>query len=125
VGYGRQVHGEIRNMRQETRPWGTFEVLYETEAFWLKKIIIAPGQSLSYQYHRHRAEYWVAQSDGAWAELNGQTFPLVKDVAYTAAPCDHHRLYNPGQEPVSVLEWATGRPTEDDIIRLRDNYGRV
>jgi mannose-6-phosphate isomerase-like protein (cupin superfamily) len=111
-------------MRAETRPWGRFEVIYESPIQWLKRIIITPGQSLSYQYHRHRTEHWLAETDGAWAELDGYSFPLLKAVSYTASPGRNHRLFNPCAHEVSVLEWATGSPDETDIIRIRDDYGR-
>lgn len=113
-------------MRQETRPWGRFEVIYETDTTWLKRIIIAPGQSLSYQYHHKRTECWIAETPGVFAEVEGSRFALKANALRPNViyPGDRHRLYNPGQTEVSVLEWVVGRPSEDDIVRLSDDYGR-
>lgn len=114
-------------MRTETRPWGRFEVLYEDDHNWLKRIIIDPGQSLSYQYHLERTECWFAETRGVWVEVAGWTSEL-KSTAHRPTiihPSERHRLFNPGQAEVSVLEWAVGRPSEHDIVRLKDFYGRT
>lgn len=114
-------------MRQETRPWGRFEVLYEDKFTWLKRIIISPGQSLSYQYHLNRSEFWLAETSGVWAEIEGKVLRLQphRSIPTSIYPRVKHRLFNPGVLEVSVLEWTTGQPREDDIVRLEDDYGRV
>lgn len=114
-------------MREETRPWGSFEVIHESERDWLKRIRINPGQSLSYQYHLERSEFWLPEMRGVWCEVEGYTKELIYGgfIPYTVFPRVEHRLFNPGHEPVSVLEWATGHPSEGDIIRIRDDYGRT
>jgi len=36
-----------------------------------------------------------------------------------------HRLANPGQEPLEIIEVQSGSYLgEDDIVRLEDSYGR-
>ena len=60
-----------KNAKQfEERPWGSFEILSEFEidnlAFSeeqgyevvIKKIVVKPGQRLSYQFHKKRKEKW-------------------------------------------------------------------
>lgn len=111
-------------MRKETRPWGRFEVIYESDRQWLKRIYIAPGQSLSLQYHANRDEYWQVREAGARAVLGDEDFELAPMVAYNCPALVVHRLYNPCDHEVVVLEYAVGRPTEGDIVRLSDNYGR-
>jgi len=117
-------------VRNETRPWGRFEVLYEDEQTWLKRIIIAPGQSLSYQYHNWRTETWVAENAGVRAVVEGRDFAIrYPSNTPTFVPRRaKHRLYNPCDHESSVLEWCIavehGPLSEDDIVRLADNYGR-
>jgi mannose-6-phosphate isomerase-like protein (cupin superfamily) len=127
MGNGRQVHGQTRVVREETRPWGSFEVIHESDRDWFKRIRINPGQSLSYQYHENRSEFWLPEMSGVWCEVNGETRELIYGgfVPFAIYPNVRHRLFNPGQEVVSVLEWATGHPSEDDIVRIRDDYGRT
>lgn len=112
-------------MRSEDKPWGRFEVLHETDTTWLKRIIIKPGQSLSYQYHFNRTEYWTPETKGVWAEVKGRQFELTPFAAACVVyPRQGHRLFNPGLQAVSVLEWVVGSPDETDIVRVRDDYGR-
>lgn len=115
-------------MRTETRPWGRFEVMHEDINSWLKRIIIAPGQSLSLQYHQYREELWSHETpqDGSMAaySLNGKESYLWPGTIVRVPRGAVHRLSNPCDVEVSVLEWALGRPNEDDIVRLDDLYGR-
>ena len=45
----------------------------------------------------------------------------------TFIPCGAvHRLKNPGEEPLELIEVQSGSYLgEDDIVRLEDNYGRL
>ena len=40
----------------EERPWGSFENLLDTDYCKVKRIIVKPGQRLSYQFHHKRTE---------------------------------------------------------------------
>ena len=125
MGHGRQVYGEVGHMRQETRPWGRFEVIYENDNMWLKRIIINPGESLSYQKHYERTEYWVPETPGVWMEVRGKKLELKHSLVPMAVyPQVEHRLFNPCEHEVSVIEWAVGHPQEADIVRIHDLYGR-
>ena len=44
---------------KETRPWGEFENLLDSNLCKVKQITIKPGQSPSYQYHFKRSEVWT------------------------------------------------------------------
>lgn len=111
-------------MRTETRPWGRFVVLYEDESTWLKELYIAPGQSLSLQYHRHRDEYWRAMDWGLKGEKAGVSYTLDPNKLFYVPARYTHRITNPCAVEIGLLEWAVGIPHEDDIVRLADNYGR-
>jgi len=39
----------------ESRPWGMYEVLLESDTTKVKRITVAPGGRLSYQYHDKRS----------------------------------------------------------------------
>ena len=43
----------------ESRPWGMYEVLLDSDECKVKRITVAPGQKLSYQYHHKRQEQWT------------------------------------------------------------------
>lgn len=111
-------------MSKEFRPWGYFEVLYADEHTWLKRLVVDAGQRLSAQRHRFRKEYWQPLSKGGRGEFDGHTIDLHPDVVYYVPINMSHRLINPSDSPLVVIEWAVGRPDENDIERLHDDYGR-
>lgn len=112
-------------MVTETRPWGSYTILFETPTYKVKKIVVEPGQRLSYQYHEKRHEHWyIIQGDGILT-LNG-----VKSSVGPGNPVDigikvRHRIECISNEPLIFIEIQRGAYLgEDDIVRLDDDYGR-
>lgn len=107
------------------RPWGSFESIALGERFQVKSIIVKPGQILSLQKHRHRAEHWVVVR-GTAKVVNGDQELLLCEDQSTYIPIGNvHRLENPGDQPLEIIEVQTGAYLgEDDIVRLEDVYGR-
>lgn len=112
----------------ESRPWGRFVVLHKDHDMWLKRLIIAPGASLSLQYHENREEYWLTHDVGVrhwYGRQPGAWVSLPPGVVRKIARGEIHRLENASEKTVIVTEWAVGRPDENDIVRLADDYGRA
>lgn len=107
------------------RPWGSYTVLEEGPNFKIKRIVVNPGESLSLQLHHHRSEHWVVVSGEAWVQ-NGEAILTLKQNESTFIPAQNkHRLKNPTQAPLIIIEVQTGSYLgEDDIVRLEDQYGR-
>ena len=55
----------------ETRPWGGFQTVEEGRGYKVKRLLVRPGQRLSLQRHRFRAEHWVVVT-GAPRVFNGK-----------------------------------------------------
>lgn len=111
---------------KESRPWGTFEILLETEHTKVKQITVQPGQVLSYQYHLHRAEHWIVVSGRAEVVLNDEVFSINEGDAVYIPKEAKHGVTNPEETPLIFIEIQTGTYFgEDDIVRLKDIYGRV
>jgi len=108
------------------RPWGTYESLAEGDNFQVKRIIVNPGESLSLQLHHKRAEHWTVVSGRAKITNGDDEFFLEADQS-TYIPIEQkHRLENPGEEPVVLIEVQCGTYLgEDDIERFEDIYGRI
>lgn len=108
------------------RPWGSYQILAQSERFQVKRIIVNPGGVLSSQYHHHRAEHWIVVS-GTARITNGDKVFLVGEDQSTYIPLGVvHRLENPGILPLELIEVQSGSYLgEDDIVRLEDSYGRV
>lgn len=107
------------------RPWGWYETVALAGRFQVKRIMVQPGQKLSLQMHHHRAEHWVVVSGTARVICDGKEFLLGEDES-TYIPLGHkHRLDNPGNIPLEIIEVQTGSYLgEDDIVRFEDIYGR-
>ncbi len=108
------------------RPWGKYRVLVDDENHKVKKITVYPGASLSLQSHEHRAEHWVVVSGKAQV-VNGENLLVLNENESTyIAAGKKHRLSNPGDKNLEIIEVQTGEYLgEDDIVRYDDVYGRA
>jgi mannose-1-phosphate guanylyltransferase len=107
------------------RPWGTYTVLLEGPGFKIKRITVNPGGRLSLQRHKHRSEHWVVVSGRARITHEEMVREIgVNQSAYIEMGA-RHRLENPGEEPLELIEVQCGNYLgEDDIERFDDHYGR-
>jgi mannose-1-phosphate guanylyltransferase/mannose-6-phosphate isomerase len=123
------LHKDHHQLTQEhlrvQRPWGYFEILAEGEAFKVKRLMVKPGARLSLQKHQHRAEHWVVVA-GQAEVVNHNITSLLQVNQSTYIPQNTvHRLSNPGNEPLYVIEVQSGAYLgEDDIQRFDDIYAR-
>ena len=121
----RQQRNEVLLHRCVNRPWGSYEGVDVGERFQVKRITVNPGASLSLQKHHHRAEHWIVVKGTATVTC-GKNVMLLSENQSTYIPLGEvHRLANPGQIPLEIIEVQSGSYLgEDDIIRLEDVYGR-
>ena len=112
--------------RKVIRPWGWFDTIDVGSRFKVKRIQVNPGASLSLQRHKKRAEHWVVVKGIAQVICGDKTISLHENES-TFIPCGlTHRLFNPGEIPIEIIEVQTGDYLEeDDIERFEDNYGRM
>jgi len=107
------------------RPWGTYEGVANGERFQVKQISVKPGGKLSLQMHHHRAEHWVVV-EGTARVTNGDQEIMLTENQSTYIPIGvTHRLENPGEIDLTLIEVQSGSYLgEDDIVRFDDIYGR-
>ncbi len=108
------------------RPWGSYTVLDEGAGHKVKRIVVEAGKRLSYQFHQHRAEHWfVVQGDGV-VTLDGNTLGVGTGRTVDVPTGVAHRIENVGAEDLVFIEVQHGEYFgEDDIVRLRDDFGRA
>jgi mannose-1-phosphate guanylyltransferase/mannose-6-phosphate isomerase len=112
--------------RKVHRPWGTYEVIERGEGFQVKHLTLKPGSSISLQRHEHRAEHWVVVRGTAAVVSDGKSYELSENQSTYVAQGVKHRLSNPGDVPLEIVEVQTGTYLgEDDIERFEDDYRRV
>ncbi|MGQ0675385.1 MAG: phosphomannose isomerase type II C-terminal cupin domain [Rhodospirillales bacterium] len=110
----------------ERRPWGSYRVVDGGEGFQVKRITVEPGQGLSLQIHRRRAEHWIVVRGRARVTLGEEAFDLASGQSTFIPRGAKHRLENPGAAPLEMIEVQLGDYLgEDDIVRLEDRYGRA
>ena len=108
------------------RPWGHYISVLEELRWKVKVIIVKPGQTLSLQMHHHRSEHWVVVNGTAKIEIDGKNFILNENQSSYIPLGSKHRLSNPGEKPLKLIEVQSGSYVgEDDIKRFEDDYGRV
>jgi mannose-6-phosphate isomerase len=140
--------------QDDSRPWGGFFVIEETEAEKFiqlyfphltkeelsisgklspKILIVGPQKRLSWQYHHRRAEIWkliggeaaVATSDND--EEKEITTLQIGDIIQLKQG-ERHRLIGLNNWGIVAEIWrhtdAENPSDEDDIVRVQDDFGR-
>jgi mannose-1-phosphate guanylyltransferase/mannose-6-phosphate isomerase len=111
--------------RRVNRPWGAYEGLDAGDGFLVKRITVTPGARLSLQRHQHRAEHWVVVRGIAEVTCENVIQTLEANQSFYIPIGGKHRLSNPGDEVLEIIEVQTGKLlSEDDIERFDDQYGR-
>ena len=117
---------EGQNHKKVYRPWGYYESIVDDKGWQVKLINVKPGEQLSLQLHNHRSEHWVVVNGTAKVEIDNKEFILQENQSSYIPIGSKHRLSNPGQIPLKLIEIQSGSYLgEDDIQRFDDNYGRV
>ncbi|MBK8522590.1 MAG: phosphoheptose isomerase [Chitinophagaceae bacterium] len=142
------------NKQDNTRPWGGFFVIEESEAEKFidryfpdfskdelnisgklspKILIVAPGKRLSWQYHNRRAEIWKLIG-GTAAVITSDTDEQLEASALNVGDIiqlkqgERHRLVGLDNWGIVAEIWqhteAANPSDEDDIIRIADDFGR-
>jgi mannose-1-phosphate guanylyltransferase len=116
---------ELVNHRKVYRPWGYFDSIDSGIDFQVKRILINPNAKLSLQKHHFRSEHWIVISGSAIITCGEEIFQLKKNQSTYIPLGKVHRLENPNNTPLEIIEVQTGSYLgEDDVIRLEDDFGR-
>lgn len=112
------------NKQVTNRPWGNFVRYTNNESSTVKILTINHGEELSLQYHNHRKEFWKVLSGHPILTIGekkvdgnvGDEFEILEKI--------EHQISAPIDE-VKILEISFGEFDEDDIVRIKDKYGRT
>jgi len=122
----RQKRSEHVSHTRVYRPWGYYESVDAGERFQVKRMMVKPGQSLSLQRHRKRAEHWVVVSGTATVTRDEEVTTLKENQSTFIPVGTKHRLQNQTDAPLFLIEVQSGSYLgEDDIERFEDRYGRA
>ena len=107
------------------RPWGYYETIHLGECYRVKHLWVSPGAQISLQMHQHRAEHWTVVSGTAAVQRGEERVTLGENQSTYIPAGVKHRLGNPSDLPLSLVEVQSGSYLgEDDIVRFKDDYNR-
>jgi mannose-1-phosphate guanylyltransferase/mannose-1-phosphate guanylyltransferase/mannose-6-phosphate isomerase len=107
------------------RPWGFYQNLHDGQGFQVKRLTVKPGGRLSLQKHFKRSEHWTVVEGTARVTRDRETFLLNANESTYIPLGAAHRLENPTDRMMTLIEVQCGAYLgEDDIVRLDDAYGR-
>lgn len=108
------------------RPWGNYTVLEDADDCKVKRLTVKPGHVLSLQLHHKRSEHWTVVEGVAKVRIGEEEFLLNRNESAYIPMNTVHRLENPTDADIHLIEVQCGDYFgEDDIVRLEDRYGRV
>lgn len=120
--------GVERETETVVRPWGHYMVLGEPDIepiTAVKKLVVEPGQALSLQSHRLRAERWMPLNYGLMAVIGDEEYDLIPGHVYDIGVGVRHRLVDRAGRGGAVVELIFGAYVESDIERYEDLYQRA
>lgn len=108
------------------RPWGSYTILEDKDDCKVKRLTVKPGHVLSLQLHHRRSEHWTVVHGTAKVRVGEREFLLNANESTYIPMNTVHRLENPTDRDIHLIEVQCGDYFgEDDIVRLEDRYGRV
>jgi len=121
-----QARSEHVSHTRVYRPWGYYESIDAGERFQVKRIMVKPGEALSLQMHHKRAEHWVVVSGRARVTRDDKVYEISENESTFIPLGAKHRLENPSDQPLYLIEVQSGSYLgEDDIVRFDDRYNRT
>lgn len=115
-----------RELPGEERPWGRFLILEDRAGYKVKRIEVESGRRLSLQSHRHRREQWTVVQGLARVTLDERELDLEVGMSVAIPIEARHRVANPGEARLILIEVQTGSYFgEDDITRFEDDFNRI
>ncbi len=117
---------EGKKNKKDYRPWGNFTSIEKGSSWQVKKLELKPKASISLQMHNYRSEHWIVVTGIAKVEIDDSVSLLRKNESTFIPLGSKHRLSNPGEEALILIEVQIGSYIgEDDIVRFEDIYGRI
>jgi cytidyltransferase-like protein len=128
--YAADLENSKSNMKNKVgsffnKPWGKYRILSSGKNYKVKDIFINPNEKLSLQFHHKRSEHWIVVEGNGEVQLDDKVFECKTGDHIYIEIGQKHRISNIGNQKLILTEVAIGNYIEeDDIVRLKDIYGR-
>ncbi len=113
--------------RRVEKPWGHELIWAHTDRYVGKVLVIEPGKRLSLQYHERKDESLLVVRGTLRLHI-GPTLEELEKIdlgpgeSYRV-PVGHTHRFEALSEQVELVEVST--PELDDVVRVKDDYGRA
>ena len=121
-----------KNKNRVDKPWGYYEDFYRGDEVVFKRIVVDPDENISYQVHKERDEFWYIAEGSAALIIKNEVADVINAEersygmnGFYIKRMWPHGIKNVGTKPLVIYEMQFGKPDEDDIVRLKDKYGRA
>ncbi|HEX2526934.1 MAG TPA: mannose-1-phosphate guanylyltransferase/mannose-6-phosphate isomerase [Geminicoccus sp.] len=104
----------------EVRPWGKLTALAQGPGFRVRELCVDPGARLSRQRHPGRSEHWIIVAGEAAVELDEDLQHLEPGAVVSVPAGAVHRLSNPADTPLRLIEVALGGDLDDTLTQRLD-----
>ena len=124
-------------MFREDRPWGFFVNFDEEikDLGWVKILHLKKGGELSHQYHNKRKEIWyiisgegevlIWDTEEDYKAGKSKVFFVKEGDKVVIEKKQIHTAIGKSDNGLTILEFGIGVCEENDIVRLKDKYGRA
>tara|TARA_X000000368_G_scaffold344252_1_gene282967 strand:+ start:3868 stop:4641 length:774 start_codon:yes stop_codon:yes gene_type:complete len=112
----------------ESRIWGDFYNLFESDDVKVKELIVDPGKGMSFQKHFKRSEIWLVSKGSCVVNYskddpdNRKDIQLNKFDHYFVKVGEWHQITNPFDKPCHLIEIQYGEACIEDDIERVDYY---
>lgn len=121
----KQNRKEAIKNRVSYKPWGYSDSIEQNAGYKVNHLTINPGEKPSVHYHLHHSEHWIVLSGTATITVNEKKQYLTENQSVYIPIGSVHSVSNEGKIPLHMIEIQTGSYLkDDDIIRVKDYYGR-
>lgn len=103
------------------KPWGSEEIIYVSDKYCVKKLILNKGEMCSYQYHNIKTETITVLNGIMKLQIENEYINLNPGNSYTILPKTKHRMIATNSDVIYI---ESSSPELDDIVRLEDKYNR-
>ncbi len=107
------------------KPWGYEELIEKNDKYVVKKLFMKAGNSCSLQYHKEKHETFYLISGEMLFQFGEDENNLTSEKLCSGT----HRVIKPGfihrmSAITDILYLEASTPQLDDVVRLKDMYGR-
>lgn len=104
------------------RPWGYYSILKESGNYKVKEIGVYPKKYISLQRHKYRSEHWNVVEGKAEIRIGKKKMDVFKNESIFVPKKKLHRVYNPSNETLKIIEVQIGSYLGEDDIERFDKY---